>query len=141
MKRRKHKKYVKTDLVERAILAEERVKALRINITKSEERVLALLEELPYEFIFQYPCFDEWYFVIADFYLPKLKLMIEVDGESHLGAAQKAKEGKRRRWLNKQGIRVLRIRNKATRKMKKQHLQERILRCVSTNIRTSNKNN
>jgi len=96
-------------------------------------RVLALLEKLSFEFIFQEAFFDEWYFIIADFYLPGIKLIIEVDGDSHLGKSQKMKEAKRKRWLAKKGIKVLRIKNKATINMKPNHLHERILRCISKN--------
>lgn len=118
----------KADLIERAAIAEKRVRELRINITKSEERVMKLLDELRYKYIFQYAMFDEWYFLIADFYLPKLRLMIEVDGDTHLGKYAKMKEAKRKKWLQSQGIDVLRIRNKATLKMTARELEIRIHR-------------
>lgn len=118
----------KIDLIDRARIAEERAKELRVNITKSEEKILKLLERLNYKFIFQYPKFDEWYFLIADFYIPSLKLMIEIDGESHNNMKSKKKEYKRRIWLLRQGIKVLRIKNKATIKMTKRQLDRRIKR-------------
>jgi len=133
-KTRKYKKtYPPTDLIERAQLAERRVKELRINITKSEERVMMLLDKLGYEYIFQYPEFDEWYFVIADFYLPKYMMMIEVDGDSHLGKEIKLKEAKRKRWLEKSSILVLRIKNKATFNMTPSELENKILRLYYKN--------
>jgi very-short-patch-repair endonuclease len=121
------------DLVARAILAEERVEELRVNITKSENRIMKLLDKLEYEYIFQYSIFDEWFFIIADFYIPEFKLMIEVDGDSHLGVVQKKKETKRKRWLLKKGIQVLRIKNKATIKMNAKQLNSRILKFVDKN--------
>lgn len=122
-----------TDMIARSELAANRVEALRLNITKSERRVMILLDELSIEYIFQYACFDEWFFIIADFFVPSLMLMIEVDGDSHESKKQKLKEAKRKRWLAKQGIKVLRIKNKATIKLTAKQLNGRILRCISKN--------
>ena len=116
-----------TDLIKRAEIAEERVKSLRFNITKSERNILHLLEDLGYEFIFQYALFDEWYFIIADFYLPRFRIIIEVDGPSHLDKDKKKQERKRKTWLEKQGIHVLRIKNSATTSMTKEQLQYKII--------------
>jgi len=122
------RKFEKVDLVKRGILAEKRVKALRLNITKSEDRVLELLKELKFSFVFQCPFFDEWYFLIADFYLPAARLIIEVDGWSHEDWVVKHKEAKRLKWLRTQGIDVLRIKNKATINMTSKELYNRIER-------------
>jgi very-short-patch-repair endonuclease len=46
---------------------------------------------------------------IADFYCSKLALVIELDGDSHLG--REARDGHRQAWLESKGIRVLRIFN------------------------------
>lgn len=119
---------MKTDLIQRARLADERVKYLRDNITYSEERILILLTKLNEKFIFQEPFFDEWYFLIADFYLPKRRLIIEVDGVQHGLPSARKKEAKRRRWLAKQGVKVLRIKNKAADKMTAKELEKRLSR-------------
>ena len=46
---------------------------------------------------------------IVDFYCAELKLVIEIDGDSH--AAQKAYDAQRTDFLNQRGIRVLRYTN------------------------------
>ncbi|MFH0952571.1 MAG: endonuclease domain-containing protein [Patescibacteria group bacterium] len=49
---------------------------------------------------------------IVDFYCPKLRLAIEVDGDSHfVSAAAIIKDKKRQRWIEQRGIRVIRFRN------------------------------
>jgi len=118
-KRRYVKKIFKpktpVDLILRAEIAEERAEELRINITKAEERIMGLLDELKMEYVFQFPKFDEWFFLIADFYLPNIKLIIEVDGPiGHSGPMAIRREKKRLKWLRSQGIDVIRIKNKST---------------------------
>lgn len=114
------------DLIERGILADKRVKELKLNITKSEERVRKLLKELEMTFVFQHPFFDEWFFLIADFYLPLERLIVEIDGNSHDERKVKQKEAKRLRWLRKQNIDVLRIKNKNTINMTAKQLESKI---------------
>lgn len=123
------------DLVERALLADERAKELRVNSTKSEDRITTLLNKLKIEYEFQRPFFNEWFFIIADFYLPGVKLCIEVDGESHFNEYARRKEKKRSRWLLKQGIKVLRIKNKATESMTACQLKGRIDRACARKLK------
>src|SRR5262245_46306926 len=47
------------------------------------------------------------YFV--DFYCSALRLVVELDGDSHVG--QETEDGKRQRWLEAQGILVVRFLN------------------------------
>jgi very-short-patch-repair endonuclease len=47
--------------------------------------------------------------LILDFYCPSLRLAIEVDGATHWDDAAKARDEARDRWLNAQGIEVMRI--------------------------------
>jgi very-short-patch-repair endonuclease len=47
---------------------------------------------------------------VIDFYCPALKLAIEIDGESHTGAAQ-AYDRERQRYIERYGIRFLRYSN------------------------------
>jgi len=129
-RRRIQDKAKPADLIERQELADKRVEYLRLNITNSELRVLNLLNTLGHKYIFQYPIFNEWYFLIADFYLPKYKLIVEVDGYSHFNAESRAKERKRKKWLKTKGISVVRIKNKATRKLSSKQLNDRIKRAI-----------
>jgi very-short-patch-repair endonuclease len=47
--------------------------------------------------------------VIVDFYCPSVRLAIEVDGRTHWGDDAQWRDEKRDRWLQSQGITVLRI--------------------------------
>lgn len=48
---------------------------------------------------------------IVDFYCPELKLVIEVDGESHYTPEGQAYDAERTAYLESMGIRVLRFSN------------------------------
>jgi very-short-patch-repair endonuclease len=48
---------------------------------------------------------------IADFYCPELKLIIEIDGETHWSEEEKAYDAERNRWFLSQGFTVLRFTN------------------------------
>lgn len=45
----------------------------------------------------------------ADFYCAEAKLVVEVDGDSHVSDEAKQYDAARDRWMNQQGIRVLRF--------------------------------
>jgi very-short-patch-repair endonuclease len=49
-----------------------------------------------------------WY--IVDFYCPAERLVIEVDGEGHSMGRNPQRDARRDRWLQEQGLRVLRFR-------------------------------
>jgi len=46
---------------------------------------------------------------IVDFYCPSAKLVIEVDGESHLLGDHPERDSRRDAWMKIQGLRVLRL--------------------------------
>jgi very-short-patch-repair endonuclease len=46
---------------------------------------------------------------IVDFYCPRVKLVVEVDGDGHEMGSRPARDDKRERWLEEQGLRVLRF--------------------------------
>ena len=48
---------------------------------------------------------------IVDFYCPKLKLAIEVDGDSHYEEAAEEYDKRRQRYIEKSGIKFLRFTN------------------------------
>lgn len=48
---------------------------------------------------------------IVDFYAPKINLIIEIDGSQHLEEGQRAKDKQRDEYLNRQGLKVLRVTN------------------------------
>jgi very-short-patch-repair endonuclease len=60
---------------------------------------------LGYQFLRQKPIGQ----FIADFYCPKLKLVIEIDGASHLLAHNQKRDKKKNEYLQSIGLHVLRI--------------------------------
>ena len=48
---------------------------------------------------------------VVDFYAPKAKLVIEVDGSQHLDAGHAQKDARRDEYLASQGLKVLRFTN------------------------------
>ncbi len=48
---------------------------------------------------------------IVDFYSQSAKLVVEVDGDSHVGLAAEARDAGRTAWLLEQGYRVVRFTN------------------------------
>ncbi|MFA6197959.1 MAG: endonuclease domain-containing protein [Patescibacteria group bacterium] len=48
---------------------------------------------------------------VLDFYCPKLKLAIEVDGATHSTPRERAYDQKRQQWLESLGIQVIRFTN------------------------------
>jgi very-short-patch-repair endonuclease len=109
-------------LLDRSKLARKRAAELRKNRTVHEQLVQLLLDDLHIKYKFQYPIFNEWYFLIADFYIPRYKLLIEVDGNQHKEYKKYAQEEKRKVWLTGMGYKILRIDNIDVFKLKKKDL-------------------
>lgn len=86
----------------------DRAKALRREMTAEERR-------LWYDFLRVYPARFQRQKVlgsyIADFYCASAKLVIEVDGSQHYEDAGMAYDARRTEYLNRYGIRVIRIPN------------------------------
>lgn len=80
--------------------------------TKWELNFKIKLEKTKLPFIFQYPiiCSNKKLYII-DFYLPKQKIAIELDGQWHYTPDMIKKDNLRTKALKKEGIRVLRIAN------------------------------
>lgn len=64
----------------------------------------------------QYTCQALKGHYILDFYFPKSKLAVEIDGESHDTVKQKEYDQKRTERLNKFGIKVIRFTNEEVKK-------------------------
>lgn len=85
-------------------------KYLRNNMTKAEIKLWSKLKGrqlLDYKFRRQHGIGD----YIVDFFCPKLKLALEIDGESHYTAKGKVHDKKRSTYFNKLGISVQRFTN------------------------------
>jgi len=81
---------------------------LRGNLTDSEQRLWSQLRRkqiLGIQFYRQKALGN----YIADFYAPKVKLVIEIDGSQHLETTQAEHDQQRTAYLERQGLRVLRF--------------------------------
>ena len=91
----------------------ERAQTLRKQATPQEKH-------LWYDFLSTYPVpfrrqrvFEGY---IADFYCPRAKLVIELDGAQHHETRQAAYDAERTQWLHAHGIEVLRFDNRQVEK-------------------------
>jgi very-short-patch-repair endonuclease len=85
-------------------------KYLRNNMTKAEVILWSKLKGrniLEYKFRRQHGIGD----YIVDFYCPELKLVIEIDGESHYTSKGKIHDKARAKFLNEMSIHILRFTN------------------------------
>jgi very-short-patch-repair endonuclease len=91
--------------------SKEKARKLRRNMTLAEKKIwyelLAKDKLNGLRFLRQKPI-DQY---IADFYCHKLKLIIEIDGESHLAEDAKEYDNKRTHVLNGYGMKVIRYTN------------------------------
>jgi very-short-patch-repair endonuclease len=85
-----------------------RARAMRREMTSAERHLwYRCLTGLPWKFRRQRP-FGRF---IVDFYCPSLKLVIEVDGDSHFDEAAEAYDRERTTYLNSLGLEVVRFTN------------------------------
>ena len=86
----------------------DRARELRRNMTVAEKRLwICFLRNVKHNVLRQKPL-DNY---IVDFYCPKLKLVIEVDGESHCTDEGKAYDEVRTQILEGYGLKVVRVKN------------------------------
>ena len=87
--------------------------ALRKNMTPEEKHLwYDFLKRLPMKAHRQYNIGN----YIVDFYIPKKQLVIEIDGIQHLTEEHKEEDQTRDKFLEGQGLRVLRFPNESIRK-------------------------
>ncbi len=86
----------------------ERARELRKNMTPAEKKLWGCLRHLGVSVLRQRPI-DNF---IVDFYIPSLKLVVEVDGDSHFSAAGKARDAERTSVLEGYGLQVMRFTNR-----------------------------
>jgi very-short-patch-repair endonuclease len=84
-----------------------RAKEMRKNPTIAERKLWGYLRNFPVKFWRQRPI-DNF---IVDFYCPKLKLVIEVDGDSHFTDSGLVYDQERTRVLEGYGLRIIRFTN------------------------------
>lgn len=86
--------------------------------TRGEEQMKEILESKNIEFIQQYPIVDTHkHRYIIDFYLPKHKKYIEIDGGYHDKPEQIKRDKKKENILNATGRKLIRYTNDEVRKM------------------------
>ena len=102
----------------RTALVSQRVPALRRRSTAAEKVFLCKLKETKILFKFQRAFIKKGGFVIVDFYIPRLKLAIEVDGGYHNTPEQQGKDKWKERYLmDNYGIRTVRFTNEQAQEM------------------------
>lgn len=85
-----------------------RAKELRKNMTVAEQKIWKnYLKNFPYRVYRQRPIEN----FIVDFYCPKLKLVIEIDGETHYTENAQEYDRERTRVLQGYGLKVIRFKN------------------------------
>jgi very-short-patch-repair endonuclease len=85
-----------------------RAREFRANMTESEQKLwFQFLRGFPHPVLRQKPIAD----FIVDFYCGHLKLVIEVDGDSHYENDSMDYDARRTRMLEQFGLRVLRFTN------------------------------
>jgi very-short-patch-repair endonuclease len=85
--------------------AYKHARRLRRDLSLPEVLLLARLKGTSLHFRKQHPIGD----YVLDFYYPSAKLAIEVDGFAHDTGSRPRRDEARTRWLNGEGIEVLRI--------------------------------
>jgi len=85
----------------------DRARELRKNMTESEKKIWQFLRKLPYSVLRQ-RVIDNF---IVDFYCAHLKLVIEIDGESHFTEEGIGYDKERTEILEGYGIKVIRFSN------------------------------
>ncbi len=85
-----------------------KARALRINMTEAESRIWKLvLRPLPYRIFRQRPI-DHY---IVDFYIPRLRLIIEIDGSHHESPEEMEYDAVRTEILQSYDLRIIRFSN------------------------------
>lgn len=85
------------------------IEKLKSKPTEAEKSVMILLEQIGERYIFQ-KGFLKPFHRIVDFYIPKKKIIIEVDGGYHKDTREKDFL-KDKLWLEKRGMKTIRITN------------------------------
>ena len=92
-------------------LLSERQKELKQKATKEEIIFRGRLFENDIKHTFQKGVIDGKNFMIADFYIPDIKLIVEIDGGYHETSKQKARDNFKDKHYKDRGFSVIRIKN------------------------------
>lgn len=85
---------------------------LILNATQAEKVAFANIRKLGYDVIFQKPIYTGRRLYFADIYIPKLNLIVEIDGGYHYTLKQKNKDKNRSSGIWRLGYHVVRLCNR-----------------------------
>lgn len=109
-----------------------RQKSLRQFATPEELYLKELLDALNVDYIFQKGFLSGDFFCIVDFYLPKYKLCIEIDGGYHTTEKQKKRDWAKDKYLKEtRRFRVLRLTNEEVHYLSEISLQGKLAHSLS----------
>lgn len=110
---------------------ESRVNDLIDNATPSEIAFKKRLDKLRIKYHFQWAIETKLSYFIADFFIPKYKLIFEIDGYYHFTNKGKARDKIRDSVLSSMGYRVIHIPNNKveTYEIKLKNDKKKVLRC------------
>ena len=99
-------------------LCATRSRNLDINRTRAERAFLFQLKQTNIKYQFQKGFISGCNFAITDFYFPAIKTVVEIDGGYHCTPKQQNRDRTRTEYLNKMGVKVIRITNQQAFKIK-----------------------
>lgn len=108
---KKQRKPSQKTILKRISYSESFKEELRKNATKAELLFKANLDSYEIEYEFQKEVITRKSFIVADFYIPSLKLMVELDGGYHNDKEQKKKDRQKDIEYHNNGFNVLRMMN------------------------------
>lgn len=85
-------------------------KSLKRKATPVENKMQSILKQCKIHFMFQKGWLKDGFF-ISDFYIPKSRTVIEIDGDYHETPEQQEIDRKKDNYYKKRGFKVLRFKN------------------------------
>lgn len=105
--------------VQRALMHSNNRSQLLSNSTDAEKAACSILRKLGISYVRQFPIYTGVSTFYADIYIPKYKLVLEIDGGYHFTQTQKRKDGNRSAAIRRLGYHVYRLTNKNARNVDK----------------------
>ncbi|MHB8871666.1 MAG: endonuclease domain-containing protein [Candidatus Doudnabacteria bacterium] len=110
-RKRKPRKPSRKTIEKRTEYSEKFKIELRENATKAELLFKSNLDLYEIEYVFQKEIITRKSFIVADFYIPELNLMVELDGGYHYNKEQREKDRVKDIEYRSRGFKVLRMQN------------------------------
>lgn len=110
-RKRKPRKPSQKTIEKRTEYSEKFKIELRANATKAELLFKSNLDLYEIEYEFQKEIITRKSFIVADFYIPALRLMVELDGGYHFNKEQKEKDRQKDIEYRSRGFKILRMQN------------------------------